>query len=394
MPNAMTKVSGSRRRATLLGLATALGAACLASSLVLAPAAAQSPPKNVAKNINTIAGNGVPGYSGDGGFSLNAQIQEPVGLTQAPDGSIVFSHYGDHDNGPRHVRRVSQSWVISTIAGNGSNTYSGDGGPALAAGIRAIGIDTTPDGGYIFADGLNHRIRKVWPNGEITTVAGTGVAGYSGDGGPATAARIQLPEGVASLPDGGFLIADNINNRIRKVSPSGTITTVAGNGTFGYSGDGGPATAAALLFPFDVEPCPPGGAGPCKAGGFLISDRGNHRVRYVSPAGVIQTWAGTGVAGYSGDGGFSIAAQLNQPMGIASVPDGGFLIADSLNHRVRRVLPTGVITTVAGTGVAGFSGDGGPATSAQLNQPIDMVWTGNSFVLADWHNHRLRHVAQ
>lgn len=288
-----------------------------------------------ANNINTIAGTGVPGYSGDGGISINAQIQEPVGVTQAPDGGIIFSHFGDHDNGPRYVRKIAPNWIMSTIAGNGVDGYSGDGGPATSAAIRAVGIDTTPDGGYIFADQLNHRIRKVSPSGTITTVAGTGVAGFSGDGGPATSAQIELPEGVASLPDGGFLIADNINNRIRKVSPSGTITTVAGNGTFGYSGDGGPATSAAILFPFDVEPCPPGGAGPCQPGGFLISDRGNNRVRYVNPSGIIQTWAGTGTAGYSGDNGYSIFAQLNRPMGLAIVPDGGFLVADSLNHRAR-----------------------------------------------------------
>ena len=184
------------------------------------------------------------------------------------------------------------------------------------------------------ADAGAHRIRLVAPDGVISTVAGTGAQGSGGDGGPATQAQLDEPHAVVALPDGGFLIADAGAGRVRRVSPTGTITTVAGNGTRGLAGDGGPATAAEIYDPNGVAVMPDGG--------FLIAD-GDYVVRRVSPTGIITTVAGTGVPGSAGDGGPATEAQLNLPYSVAVAPDGGFLIADTGNKRVRRVSPTGII---------------------------------------------------
>jgi Fibronectin type III domain/NHL repeat len=219
--------------------------------------------------------------------------------------------------------------------------------------------------------------------GTISTIAGSDPFGdFTGDGGPATAAALNDPSGVAVMPDGGYLIADAGNDRVRRVFPDGTINTVAGTGTYGFSGDGGPATAAALQAPIGVAVMPDGG--------FVIADAAAARVRRVSPTGIITTVAGTGTRGISGDGGPATAAQIYDPQGVAAMPDGGFLIADG-DYVVRRVSPTGIITTVAGTGVQGSSGDGGPATAAQLNVPNAVAVTADGgFLIADTGNAAIR----
>ncbi|MDQ3900600.1 MAG: hypothetical protein M3319_09200 [Actinomycetota bacterium] len=201
----------------------------------------------------------------------------------------------------------------------------------------------------------------------IITVAGTGSAGFSGDGGPATSAHLQNPEGVAVDSSGTLYIADYGNHRVRQVARDGVITTVAGTGRHGYGGDGGPATAAPLHFPYGVA--------VDSAGTLYIAEFGNHRVRQVTPDGVITTVAGTGSAGYGGDGGPATAAHLNRPCGVAVDDVGTLYIVDDYNDRVRQVTPDGVITTVAGTGSSGYSGDsgdGGPATAARC-QPRTTV---------------------
>ena len=275
--------------------------------------------------------------------------------------------------------------TIRTVAGTGFYGDSGDAGPATAAQIKdPLGVAVMPDGGFLIADGGAGRVRRVLPDGTITTVAGNGTRGYSGDGGPATAAEIFDPYGVAVMPDGGFLIADG-DYVVRRVFPDGTITTVAGNATPGFSGDGGPATASRLNVVYSVA--------VTADGGFLIADSGNRRVRRVSPTGIITTVAGTGVQGSSGDGGAATAAQLNDPDGIASTPDGGFLIADFFGNRVRWVSPTGVITTVAGTGAASVfrDGDGGPATAANIDMPFGVAVTpSGGFVFSEEGNAAVR----
>jgi hypothetical protein len=269
--------------------------------------------------------------------------------------------------------------TISTIAGSDPfGDFTGDGGPATAAALNnPAGVAALPDGGFLIADAAAARVRRVSPSGIIATVAGTGTRGISGDGGPATAAEIYDPQGVAALPDGGFLIADG-DYVVRRVSPTGIISTVAGTGTPGFSGDGGPATAAQLTNPNAVA--------VTADGGFLIADSGNRRIRRVSSSGIISTVAGTGVQGSSGDGGAATAAQLNAPEGLATTPDGGFLIADWFANRVRWVSPTGVITTVAGTGTPTLflNGDGGPATAANISMPYAVAVTpAGGFVFTD-----------
>ena len=273
---------------------------------------------------------------------------------------------------------------IGTAAGTGTSGFSGDNGAATAAQISTpVGVARTADRGYLIVDQGNNRIRRVSPAGVITTVAGNGTAGFGGDNGPATSAQLNAPNGAAPTADGGFLFADSNNNRVRRVSPSGVITTVAGTGAAGFSGDNGPATSAQLSFP--------GGVAVLPDGSYLITDNDNNRVRRVSPAGTITTVAGTGGAGAGGDNGPATGAQLNDPPGSAGTGDGGYLIGDTNNNKVRRVSPGGTITTVAGTGAAGFSGDNGPATSAQLNSPLGVAATsGNDFLIADTSNHRIR----
>lgn len=198
----------------------------------------------------------------------------------------------------------------------------------------------------------------------ITTLAGDGSPGFGsvGDGGPATQARLHNLSDVAVAPDGSVLIADNFHNRVRRVGPDGLITTFAGNGTGGYSGDGGPATQAGIN-PYSVAVAPDGSV--------LMADQVNHRIRRVGPDGVITTFAGNGTGGYSGDGGPATEAALRFPRSVAVAPDGSVLIVDDGSFRIRRVGPDGIITTIAGDGFGGYSGDGGPATQARLLSPTD-----------------------
>jgi hypothetical protein len=312
--------------------------------------------------ISTIAGSDPFGdFTGDGGPATAAALNEPLGVAVMPKGGYLIA-----DAGNDRVRRVLPDGTIHTVAGTGMYGSSGDGGPATAAQFQdPLGVAALPDGGFLVADAGAGRVRRVFPDGTITTMAGNGIRGFSGDGGPATAAEIYDPNGLAVLPDGGFLIADG-DYVVRGVLPDGIITTVAGTGVPGSSGDGGPATAAQLDNPYSVAVTPDGG--------FLIADTGNRRVRRVSPDGIITTVAGTGVPGSTGDGGPATAAQLDAPTGLATTPDGGFLIADFFGDRVRAVSPSGVITTVAGTATDTptlfTNGDGGPATAANLSLPF------------------------
>jgi len=230
------------------------------------------------------------------------------------------------------------------------------------------------------------------PGETIQTVAGSGAGGYAGDGGAATSALLTSPSDVALTPDGGYLIADSGNNRIRRVDAAGTIATVAGAGPC-CGAAGGFAGAGVLAVNPDVRLNQPRGVSPLANGrGFLIADTGNDRIRKVED-GVVTTVAGTGGAGFAGDGGPATSSQLNQPLGVAALPDGSFLIADSGNNRIRRVDAGGTITTVAGTETPAFFGDGGPATSAGLRQPARVApLGGGGFLIADSGNDRIRRV--
>jgi hypothetical protein len=335
--------------------------------------------------IHTVAGtDDFNDFFGDGGPATAAGLNEPLGAAAMPNGSYLIA-----DAGNARIRQVSPAGIITTVAGTGTfGSPLGDGGPAAQANLRApLAVAAMPDGGYLIADAGTARIRRVSPTGIITTVAGTGTPGYGGDGGPANAAQLFAPSGVAAMPDGGYLIADTGNSRVRRVSPNGTITTVAGTGTPGFSGDGGPATNAQLgqNSPYSVA--------VTADGGFLIGDEVNGRIRKVSPAGIITSVAGTGVHGSSGDGGPATTAEINDPRGVAATPDGGFLISDFFGNRVRWVSPAGIITTVAGTGTGTVfaNGDGGPATAANIDMPFGVAVTpSGGFLFAEYGTNHVR----
>jgi hypothetical protein len=359
-----------------LNTRTAHGAllAVLCAALVCCAPAAAAP-----GDISTVAGTTI-GFAGDGGPAIAARLDGPSSVAPTPDGGFLVADFGNS-----RVRKVTPAGAITTVAGS-TRGYSGDFGPATAAQLsEPASVAPTRDGGLLIADAADYVVRKVRPDGTIVTVAGTGLQfGFSGDGGAATSAKLDSPVAVAPTPDGGFLIADTGNNRIRKVFANGTIVTVAGTTTAGYAGDGGPATAAELNNPLGVAVTPDGG--------FLIADAGNHRIRRVRPDGTIVTAAGAGTPGLTGDGDLATSALLHWPFGITALADGGFLIADTLNDRIRRVSPAGVITTIAGTS-GGLSGDGGPAIAAQLSQPAGVAVTPTGdLLIADLANSRVRRV--
>jgi hypothetical protein len=329
--------------------------------------------------ITTIAGTGKAGFSGDGGQATAAQLRSVHGVTVDRQGNLYIADFEDH-----RVRRVSPDGTITTFAGRGAGGgSSGDGGPATLArldGPQGIAVDG--QGNVYISDYNDYRVRKVSPGGTITTFAGTGIPGSSGDGGPATSARLYAPSGVAVDGQGNVYIVDSYNQRVRKVSAGGTITTIAGTGRLGFSGDGGPATSAQLSYP--------SGVAVDGQGNVYIVDA--NRVRKVSRGGTITTFAGTGAGGFSGDGGPATSAQV-RPTGVGADSQGNIYIADFYGFRVRKVSPGGMITTFAGTGGGGFSGDGGPATSARLYGPYAVAVDGQGNVyIADDRNYRVRKV--
>jgi uncharacterized protein (TIGR03437 family) len=310
--------------------------------------------------ITTVAGNGLTGSIGDNGPAAAAELNAPAGVAVDPAGNLYIADFGNAE-----VRKVSPGGVITTVAGTGTVGFDGDNLPATQTRLSAItGVVLDDAGNLYIADKGNNRVRKVTAaTGSITTVAGSGPAGFNGDG-VATSVELSWPYDVALDPAGNLYIADTVNSRIRKVTPAGALTTVAGNGSGGFgppSGDGGPATEADLDYPTDVA--------VDSAGNIFIAEWGNSRIRKVTVAtGIISTVAGTGTAGFNGDG-VATSSQLSKPWGVAVDNAGNLFIADNGNNRIRKVTPAGAISTVAGTGTAGYAGDGGSATSAQLASP-------------------------
>jgi RHS repeat-associated protein len=335
--------------------------------------------KNNAMIIDTVAGNGQSDYSGDGGPGVDAKIYNPYNVAVDALGNLYIT------TGSR-IRKVNRDGIITTVAGNGSYGYSGDGGPAIDAQLNSpCGIAFDSIGTLFVADRDNHRIRKIDRNGIIETVAGTGIAGFSGDGGLASQVSLTNPVDVAVDAWGNLYINEQNSNRISKVDSAGIIRTVAGNGIAGYSGDGGPAREAQLNIPSRIA--------LDNLGNLFIADLGNNRIRKVNRNGIIETVAGTGIAGFSGDGGLASQSELNHPGGMAIDGSGNIYFADYLNHRIRRVNTNGIISTLAGNGIAGYGGDGGIASEAYLYRPADLsLDVKNNIYIADAYNARVRKI--
>ena len=398
LPTAFAPPSPSRTAAPTLGSLSATGTlsprvavSFTATQTPSAPATAvptSTPTATYVPGvIMTFAGTGAAAYGGDGTTAVNARLHVPTALALDGSGNLLVADMGNH-----RIRRVAaDTGIITTLAGAGEGGFSGDGGPAIRAKLyHPYGLAVDNRGNVLIADTANHRVRQVSVGtGVITTLAGNGVSSFSGDGGPATSAGLQSPLGLTVDASGNVFIADTNNHRVRHVAAgTGVITTLAGVGAAGFSGDGGPATSAALNRPL--------GLAVDFSGDLLIADLNNHRIRRVATGtGVITTIAGNGVVGFSGDGGPATSAALSYPHTPALDVNGSVLFTDFGNHRVRRVaVGTGVVTTLAGTGVDSFSGDGGPAISASLHCPHGLVLDNRGNVLfADRSNNRIRIVS-
>ncbi len=339
-----------------------------------------------AQTISTIAGNDTAGFRGDGAIATKAELDGPFDVAIDNSGNIYMADYTNN-----RVREITASTgFINTIGGNGTSASSGDGTAATAAGIFGpVGLAIDASGNIYIAEQKGNRIRKITVStGIITTVAGTGSIGLLGDGGQATAASVNTPSGIALDGLGNMYISDNGNNRIRIVTASsGIINTIAGDGATGGLGDGGLATAAQLNNPY--------GLSVDASGNLYIVDLGNNKVRMVTVAtGIITTVAGTGTSGYSGDGIMATASNLNAPSGITLDGSGNMYIGDENSNRVRMVnASTGIISTIAGTGVYGYSGDGGPATAAKLQGPAGLKLDGSgNLIVADFRNNVVRKI--
>jgi sugar lactone lactonase YvrE len=329
--------------------------------------------------ITTVAGNGTSTYPGDGVIATSAGIGTVSGIVADGSGNIYISCPG-----LSRILKVNNTGIISTVVGTGTSGYSGDGAAATSATIHTPrGIVLDGFGNIFFNDASNYRIRKVNTSGIITTIAGTGTQGSTGDNGAATIATLYNPFSLAIDGVGNLYMDDYLSNQVRKINTSGTITTIAGVSINGFTGDGGLATSAELDSPY--------GLAADNGGNLYIADSYNSRIRQVNTAGIITTIAGDGYVDYSGDGGLATKAEIEEPTGVCTDGAGNIYIGDDDNNRVRMVNPSGTITTFAGTGITGFSGDGGLATSAKLNSPGSLVKdvAGNIY-FADVFNNRIR----
>ncbi len=359
----------------------------LLGNALIAGTASGALPVLVPGRIDTVAGSGPWVFAADNVPATVAPIYTPEGIAVDPAGNLILS-----DTGNNRVRRVdAQTGIITTIAGNGVQGYSGDGGPATQATLNSPGSLILDGAGNVyFTDTQNHIVRRLDAITRVLTIiAGTPQsAGYRGDGGLATQAVLNLPQGLAFDGSANLLIADTGNHVVRRVdATTGIITTIAGTGVPSYNGDGRLAVTAELNAPSGLLVLPDGS--------ILIGDTANDRVRRIDAAGMISTIAGSGPAGYSGDGGPATAATLKSPVGLAVDPVGDLYIADSGNNRVRVVdALSGNITTLAGNGGEEFTGDAGPSTLAGLYDPFAVVFTqGGDLYLSDLFHMRIRRIS-
>ena len=335
--------------------------------------------------INTIAGDGTAAFGGDSGPASASKLNTPFAVAVNAAGDVFIA-----DNGNNRIRKIDHATGnISTIAGTGTATYSGDGGPATAADIqgpRSIIVDDT--GNIYFSDYANNRIRKIDTNGIIHLFAGVGGApAFGGDEGPATAAHLGFAWGIARDDSGNFYLADQMNNRIRKIDRNGIIHTIAGTGSAAFSGDSGLAVNAKIQFPTGVA--------VDRHGNIIVADNGNNRVRRIDTAGVITTLAGSAHYGYYGDDSASVNAKLYYPREVCVDAANNIYITDLNNYRIRVIDTAGIIHTAVGNGTEGFAGDGLLATDAEIDQATGVAVDHNGDIfIADNNNNRLRKVSK
>lgn len=307
--------------------------------------------------ISTVAGlGGPPGYD--------------IGLTVDGAGNIYIA-----DSYHNKISRINSAGIMSTIAGNGTQGYSGDGGLATSCELyQPTGVAADANGNIFIADYGNNRIRVVNASGIISTFAGNGIQGYGGDGGAAISCELYSPRCVAVDNLDNVYIGDTKNNRVRVVNTSGIVNSFAGNGLSGVGGNGGAATAAQITQPLGIA--------VDKAGNVYISDPTGMVVRVVNTSGIINTFAGNRAGGYIGDSVAATSTELNAPKGIAVDKNGNVYIADTYNNRIRKVNTSGIITTIAGNGIGNTSGDGGPATAAEISNPdgVAVDDSGNIYI--------------
>ncbi|MBC7865032.1 MAG: T9SS type A sorting domain-containing protein [Bacteroidia bacterium] len=335
-----------------------------------------------AQIITTVAGMGTNGFSGDGGLATSAQLHSPYGMCFDPAGNLYIADALNH-----RIRMINTAGIITTVAGTGTAGYSGDGNLATSAKLnRPTDVATDAAGNLYIADEFNNCIRKVNTSGIISTYAGTTVSGYTGDGGLAISATMTQPNRMSIDVSGNIYISLYQSSVYRMVNTSGIISTFAGTGTSGFSGDGGLATAAQ----FD---------NPCKIvadnnGNFFLADEYNQRIRKINSSGIITTVAGNGSAAFSGDGSLATSASINFIEGISVDISGNLYIPDKSNNRIRKVNTSGIISTIAGTGSAGYTGDGGNAISATINTPEEIIFDsyGNLY-FSDYGNNAIRKIS-
>lgn len=339
-------------------VASASAAPSVAPSVAASPSQAPSPSPSPTPTPLTIAAyagtQGLAGFAGDGGQASAARLSTPYGIWVDASGTLFFA-----DGGNNRVRKVTVGGIISTVAGSGTAGYSGDGGPATSARLSTPGRVVADAAGNLYiSDDQNHCIRKVTPGGTISTVAGTGVSGYGGDGGAATSAKLSFPSGIALDGAGNLYICDSGNNRVRKVTAGGTISTVAGTGTAGYAGDGLSATSAKLSSPR--------GLALDRSGNLYIADLNNGRIRKVSTGGTIST----------------VANGLTGPQDVVADANGMLYVADTTANRIYMVSTSGAMSLFAGNGSSAESGDGGAPASAGLGGPFGLALdtTGHLYV--------------
>ena len=339
--------------------------------------------------IRTVAGSGLAGFNSDGARPIDTALYLPQDSTIGPDGRLYLVDWNNH-----RLRRITND-AVETIAGTGELGDAKDG-PALYAQFNhPTNVFFDAQGRMLIAAWHNSLVKRLdLATGLLENIAGTGARSYGGDDGPANDAALNLPSAVVIDKAGHVIFSDQANFRVRIVDASGTIRTMCGTGTPGYSGDGGPALAAELKSPVGQAAPPAGRITIDTDDRIYIADTGNHAIRRIDTDGTITTVAGIGEPGYSGDDGPGAAAALDTPSDIAVARNGTLYIADTMNNAVRMVRPDGTITTLAGTGERGFSGDGGPAAQATLDRPYGVeVALNDSVYVADTHNHRIRLVS-